>query len=240
MISGYTSIKQVFAKIYRDLDINQEIPESSMLEWSAEALLFIGSYSQFNEESECLTLVNGKAKLPCDFYKLVDINYKGYPVYWATNTNASNYQCDNCKIPICSTNYCDYTFYLNDSYLISNIENQDDVEANICIVYLAIPTDKEGYPMVPDDVYFREALTAYIIKKIDWQEWRKGKQTDKVKEDSEKNWMFYVNAARGSANQPNLQQLERIKNIWRRLLPLSNEYSRGFVNLGKQEKRNID
>jgi len=73
--------------------------------------LIILAYSQYTENSECLELVAGKSKLPCNFYKLVSINYKGHPVYWATNTNAHNYQCDNCQIPVCSHGQCEYTFY---------------------------------------------------------------------------------------------------------------------------------
>src|ERR1035437_7260216 len=103
MISGYVSIETIYSKIYRDLGINSEVSEESMIEWIAEGLLFIGAYGQYNEISECLPLVNGKSKLPCGFYKLVDINYKNQPVYWATNTNAANYQCHSCRIPSQST-----------------------------------------------------------------------------------------------------------------------------------------
>lgn len=245
MISGYVSAKQTIAKLYRDLGINEQISETSIYEWIGESLSLIGAYAQFNEVSDCLTLNNGRVKLPCDFYKLVDISYKGYPVYWATNTNAANYQCDNCQVPICSSGQCQYTFYLNDSYLISNIRtnnNQSIVETenpSICIVYLAMPVDEEGYPMIPDNVYFQKAIVAYITYMLDRQDWRKGKCTDKVKEESEKEWMFYVGAAKGAANMPNTQQMERIKNVWRRMLPLTNDYDRNFINLGRKEKRNI-
>src|SRR5688572_28955439 len=131
MISKFISIKTVMAKIYRDLGINYEIPESSMIEWIAEALSMIGAYSQYEEISECLTLRNGKAKLPCGFEKLVSINYKHLPVYWATNDNANNYQCHDCRIPVCLNGSCDYTFYINNSYIITNINDENDVESNI-------------------------------------------------------------------------------------------------------------
>jgi len=240
MISGYISINTVLAKLYRDLNINEEISFTSLIEWSAEALNLIGAYSQYEEISECLDLVAGKAKLPCAFYKLVSINYKGYPVHWATNTNASNYQCNNCQIPICASGKCEYTFYLNDNYLITNINVDPAIDSNICIVYLGMPVDDDGYPMIPDDVYFQKAIVAYITYMLDRQDWRKGKCTDKVKDESEREWLFYVKAAKGAANMPNSAQMERLKNVWRRMLPLTNEYNRSFINLGKQERRNIE
>lgn len=238
MISGYISAKVVIAKLYRDLGINEEIPEISIYEWMAEALNLIGAYSQYNEISDCLELVSGKAKLPCNFYKLVSINFKGYPVHWATNTNAHNYQCDNCQIPVCQSGVCDYTFYLNDNYLITNIGTDVTENQNICIVYLGMPVDEEGYPMIPDDVYYQKALVAFITMMLDRQDWRKGKTTDKVYQESKSEWEFYVNSARASALMPNSAQLERLKNVWRRLLPQTNEYDRGFINLGNKEQRN--
>lgn len=235
MISGYKNIKEVVAKLYRDLGINEEIPFNSIVEWIAESLNLIGAYSQYEEISDCIELTNGKAKLPCNFYKLVSINYKGYPLHWATNTNAHSYQCSNCQIPICSSGQCDYTFYLNDSYLITNITG----DSNICIVYLGMPIDEDGYPMMPDDVYYDKALVAYVTYMLDRQEWRKGKTTDKVYQESKAEWEFYVNSARGAANMPNSAQMERLKNIWRRMIPQTNEYDRSFINLGKKERRNI-
>ena len=239
MIVGFKSINSILAKIYRDLGINHELPESDVYEWVAEGLNLIGAYSQYNEISHCLTLTNGKAKLPCGFYKLVDINYKNHPVYWATNTNANNYQCHNCRIPACQGSSCKYTFYINDSYLISNIEDENNKEADLCIVYLGIPVDDNDIPMVPDNVLYDKALTAYVTYMIDRQEWRKGKIPDKVKDESEKEWLFYVGAAKGTANMPNVQQLEQLKNIMRRLLPASNDYKKGFKNFDSNEQLNL-
>lgn len=239
MIKSYISAKSILAKLYRDLDLNQEINENSVYEWIGEALSMIGAYSQYKEISHCLTTKGGKAKLPCGFEKLVDINYKGYPVYWATNTNANNYQCHNCRISTSLNQTSQFTFYISDGYIISNIndENVTD-EANLCIVYLGIPTDEDGIPMIPDEVYYMKAITSYIIYMIDRQEWRKGKQTDKVYQDSERDWLFYVNSARGAANSPNTQQLEVLKNVWRRLLPITNDYDRNFKNFNKKEGLN--
>ena len=238
MISGYTSINEIIAKLYRDLGINTEINELSLIEWAAEALELIGAYGQYNEVSECLELNKGKAKLPIGFHKLVDISYKNRPVYWATNTNANNYQCEECFIPVCVDNDRQTTFYLNDSYVVTSLNEEET--SHICIVYLGIPVDENNYPLVPDDVYYRKAIAAYITNRIDYQEWRKGKVADKVYQQSEKDWLFYVNSAKGSANMPNVAQLENLKNIWTRLAPLRNEYSRGFKNIASREKLNLN
>jgi hypothetical protein len=240
MLEGFVSVKTIYDKVYRDLNVNFEIPEIDMLSWCAEALNLIGVYSQYEEISECLHLTDGKAKLPCGFYKLVDITYKGHPMYWGTNSNYHKYKSENCKTGTCNNNSSEkFTFYINDSYLISSINNDIDSDTNISIVYLGIRTDEDGYPLVPSDIYYQKALAAYIIHMVDYQEWRKAKITDKVKEDSEKNWLFYVSAATGAGNMPNTAMLENLKNVMRRLMPITNDYGRNFNNFNKKERLNL-
>lgn len=244
MIDKFISIKQIYAKLSRDLDLNYEIPEADIIEWVAEALEMIGVYGQYEEIPDCITLNGGKAKLPCGFHKLVDINYKQQPLYWATQTNANNYACSSCQVPVCKGDNCNNTFYLNDNYLITNINkgidsNLPDTDKNICITYLGIRTDEDGYPMIPDDIYYIKAVTAYIISMIDYREWRKTKISDKVKDASEANWLFYVNSARGSGNNPNTAQLEALTSIMTRLMPMRREYAKNFRNMPKRENLNI-
>ena len=236
MIHGLISIKTVIDKLYRDLDITTEVNEANCAEWIAEALAKIGTYAQYQEIGDKLPLTDGKVKLPLNFYRLVDISYNNKPLSWATNTMITNYDCPDCKIPNCCT---EYNFYINDSYIVTNItqSSTNEVEPEICIVYLGVPVDDEGYPMVPDDVYFMEACASYVTHKLDYQNWRKGQITDKVYEESKTNWLFYVNSARGSANMPNAAGLEKLLNVWVRLIPKENEYSTFFKNNSTKERK---
>lgn len=236
MISGYTNLNTLIAKVYRTLQNNDEVNFNDCAEWAAEALGLIGAFGQYTQQTSCLELVNGKAKLPLNLHKLSDIRYNHQPVYWSNNSSATNYGCSNCQIPICNDNNCQYTFYINNSYLISNIM---DNPANICITYLGIPVDEDGIPLIPDDTLYHKAVESFIIHNLDYASWRKGKITDKVFEKSEQNWLWYVNAARGAGNMPNLAQLESLGNIMTRLMPLKNEYARSFRNNGKRENLNL-
>lgn len=213
------SIKTVIDRIYRRLGINEDLPEDDMIEWVGEALLRIGAYSQFSPKVEILTVTNGKVEIPCDFYKLMEITYstntshfKRY-LSWKNESFMSEYFCDDCQIPVWRYPDEDY-FMINNSYIYTSFS-----DGEICISYLAIPTDADGYPMIPDEEYVIDACAKYVISQIDYREWRKSAIPDKVYERSEREWLWAVGAARGALNMPNFQQLESLRNVLQRLIP---------------------
>ena len=238
MITGYTNFRTVLNKLYRDLNINTEINETYVVSWISEVLDKIGAYAQYTEYKECLDLTDGKALLPCNFYRIKDISFDSQPVAWNSNSIATDYGCDGCTIPKCCT---EYEFYINNSYIITNITptatGVTDTIPKLCIVYLGIPVDEEGYPLIPDDVYYMEACAKYVTYMLDYQEWRKGNIPDKVLNKSETDYLWYVGAARGAANQPSAAQMENLKSVWVRLIPKMDEYNNLFANTNKQERR---
>lgn len=235
MISSYVSFKNVINKLYRDLGVNSELNEAEIIEWCSEVLSKVGSYYQYNEYKDCLELTNGKCKLPNNFDKIVDVTFNSKSISWASNTMYNQYTCNGCKIPSCCTQH---TMYINDSYIITNITDKECITTNsksLCIIYLGIAVDSEGYPLIPDDIYFMEACAKYVTYMLDYQEWRKGNIPDKVLNKSETDYLFYINSARGSANMPNGQQLENIKNSWVRLIPRQNLAKNNYDGLTDPE-----
>jgi hypothetical protein len=178
-----------------------------------------------------LELTNGRVTLPSNFHKIVNIAYKNQSIAWSTQSMLVQYGCEGCVIPTCCT---DYHFYISDNVLITDIP-EDGQE--VCIIYLGIPVDTDGIPLIPDNVYYMEALAKYVTYMMDYSEWRKGNIADKVFQKSEQDWLFYVNSARGAANMPNLAQMENLKNVWVRLIPKQNEYNQFFKNNANQERR---
>lgn len=232
MITKFKSFKSIIAGLYRDLGINTEINEQEIGEWIGEALNLIGSYAQLEEVSSIISVANHRVLLPCGFLYPKDITFNGRPLSWSTKSAANNYQCEDCnRIPSCCT---DYNFYISDGYIHTSLP-----EGDLCIVYLSIPVDEEGYPLVPDNVYFDKALKAYCTYMLDRIQFRRGLIPDKVYQESKIDWLFYVNSARGSANMPDSAQMERLKRVWVRLIPKQGEYTNGFRNIESAERRNL-
>lgn len=232
MITKFKSVKSIINKLYRDLGVNVELNEINIIEWCAEAMSMIGAYSQYQNIATKWTVDNYRFKLPCDFVYLVDISYGGKPMSYQNKKLINNYLCPDCNtIPNCCTSD---TFYIENGFINTTFQ-----DGELCVVYQAVMLDGEGFPMIPDNVYFDKALAAYCTYMLDRIEFRKGKIAEKVYKDSERDWYFYVNSARGAANMPSLHELENLKRLWVRLIPLQNEHNNHYSNINNPERRHI-
>jgi len=109
-------------------------------------------------------------------------------------------------------------------------------DGTVIIQYLAIPSDEEGFPLIPDDVSFKDAMfwkVAYqlSIRGFDF----KAQQLRDVNFTRQK-WNFYCIQSRANANMPDLEMMETIKNQFIKLKPNYHEYFNDFSSLGKGQQ----
>jgi hypothetical protein len=125
----------------------------------------------------------------------------------------------------------DYTYVIKGGYIKTNIEN-----GFIMLAYQAIPTDDEGYPMIPDNVSFIEAIYWYITMKLLYPQWASGQVRDAVYADAKRSWNFYCKQAYGNSMMPNgAEQFESIKNTWHRLVEEWGEHDSFFSTMGQKQ-----
>ena len=130
------------------------------------------------------------------------------------------------------SNFNPITFDLNNNNITLSVK-----EGQVCMAYLAIPTDDEGLPLIPDDTSYQLAVKKYLTMKIDYLAWRKGELQSAIFQHSEQEWTWYVGQAGNKAKMPNLDQIEAIKNQTMRLLPKVNQHETFFRSLGSPEIR---
>ncbi len=124
------------------------------------------------------------------------------------------------------------TFDLNNNHITLSVK-----EGQVCMAYLAIPTDNEGLPLIPEDTSYQLAIKKYLTMKIDYIAWRKGELRSDIFQHSEQEWQWYVGQAGNKAKMPNIDQIEAIKNQTMRLLPKVNHHETFFRTLGSPEIR---
>lgn len=300
MIYKNTSVKEVIAKVFTDNDIQDGTHRiSDMIEWAGEALERIGAFPQFvnkvtgKDDIPLLTISDYQAKLPSDFYKLIQVAYSSsttgpfYPVRYATGsfdygsaynseqsstvdaqTVASTSDIVSLAMSLYNLDYDDALAKINGDQAVrellssmltssstgtsaidSNMDTTTDItyiitsgyiktnvkDGYLMIAYQAIPTDTDGYPLIPDDASFKDALYWYITMKLLYPEWKGGRVRDAVYYDARRSWNYYSKQAYGNAMMPDQEQMESIKNTWNRLIPVILEHDSGFSTLGERQ-----
>ena len=124
------------------------------------------------------------------------------------------------------------TYIIDDGYIKTSFES-----GKICLSYMAFPTDEDCYPLVPDDISFKEAMFWYIYKKI--LLFNPTFKNNGIKYDfADQQWKYYCTQARNAANFPDIDKYESFMNQWVRLIPNINRHDSGFEQMNTREDIN--
>ena len=210
---GKTSIYTVAAAVARNLglrDTNNHI--INFIEWAFEAEIKIGSKDTFSEITVELEVKNKKVKLPCDFYKLIDLK-AGDTFYLPTN---HTFRSDK------NSGGRSQRYYVDDEF----IHFSGDVD-KIKISYLGIQTDDEGFPLI--ETSHVDAVSAYIMWRHKAIDYYNQKLPQYIFRDLEKRWYWLCGQARGNDNMPSQHEMEAVARMWNTLVPVIT--NNGFKNL---------
>jgi len=127
-----------------------------------------------------------------------------------------------------------YEYKIDNGFIYTNFE---DGKGFIELVYTAYVTDDHGFPMIPDDPKFREAVKWALIKWIDYKRWRVGEISRDVFQYSDQQRDWYIASARSKASIPSLDKMESIKNMFLRSIPHVNEHDSYFKYSNVPEMR---
>ena len=244
------SVKEIIAKVYRDLQLTDEVNWEDMIEWCGEALEHIGTFGQTDKKLCELTVTNGKTHLPCDFLAVQQISYNGAPLMRSGSTignsattsapaTTDQTTLSNVGTDTVSDNNDIYTNYA--TYTIDPVYIKTSfTEGTIWLSYTAFPLDDDGFPEVPDDVSFREALFNYIVKKLKYIDYLNGQMPRRVYLDLERAWEFSCKQAAAKMQMPSIDQMESMKNWSLRLLPSIDDWSGYFKDFGSQQRLNLN
>jgi hypothetical protein len=153
------------------------------------------------------------------------------PLSYATSEFPVALHCDNCLNRNAETKE---TYFINGGKIKTSF-----VSGTICLSYMAFPTDDNCYPMVPDDISFKEAMFWYIYKKLLLRD-PNIKPNGITYDIAEQQWKYYVTQARNSAMYPDIDRYESFLNQWVRLIPRISEHDSNFNTLNTREQLDRD
>lgn len=262
----WISSKQIVWEIFRDTAISEDVSHSDIYEWITDCLLLIGAPVQFltkitgHVDNPHLDINNFRAKLPCDFIKVRQVAIDGYPATPSNNTfhNLMDGACcgineigttatdgsfvdnfGNTFITNLGTKYntIPLTYELNNDYITLSVK-----QGKVCMSYLAFALDCDGFPLIPDNISYKEAIKKFIIMKLDYIKYRQNPDSSGLRqlyEHSEREYSWYVGQAGNAAKSLDIGQMENLKNSLLRLKPRINEFSNFFSTLSNPEGRRI-
>lgn len=255
----FISTKEVIGKVFRDLKPKDAGWTFDAVEWIGEALDFIGFHGAFERKVTTLTVADHRVQVPCDLYQLIQVEFNGQALVYGTETAAfdtsrttaaspatdgtvytsavfeSNPTDDSSSpaftLKTTSTRHygTDY-YFVNNGYIVTSFEDGD-----IKLHYTAYATDSDGFPMVPDNIYVKQALEWYIIRQMmmggymhpvfNWQV-------------ADQKWGHYCVAAGNDLAYPSIDKMETLKNSFVRMIPNMNRHSDFFQGMETQANLN--
>lgn len=110
----------------------------------------------------------------------------------------------------------------------------------VAIAYTRTRLDrKTGYPLIPDDKTFIDAIVYYIKWKImEREDWRGRQGAARLAQDNERKWLKYCSQAKSKAKMP--QTLDDYQDLMESsfdMIPDHRKYYGFYGNLGKQQSR---
>lgn len=141
----------------------------------------------------------------------------------------SSYHCEGQSYP--DNQACDITYTINNNYV-----NMSEEEGIIQISYKSLLVDDQGYPMIPDDQSFQDALYYYIIKEHLFGLRAVGKISRDFYEEVKQEYAWAVGQAQNNLKLAGMDQWESAMNGIRRLIHDHNQADDGFKNLHSKEQ----
>ena len=110
--------------------------------------------------------------------------------------------------------------------IYTNIKN-----GTLQINYQGMPVDEEGYPLVPDNVYFLLALEAYIKMKTFTIYFDQGKIQSQVLQQAQQDYGFRVAQLHSKLSLPSVSEMQAISNMWNKMHLTTKDFYTGFDQL---------
>jgi hypothetical protein len=267
MLSGkLISSKDLIWKIYKDAGFQEELNWSDIIEYFIDTLEFIYHPDNFEKRvmgyknNPDFDVQNYRVKIPCNLVHLVSLTVDGFPALPSTNTfhQLMDGSCcgvdefasilsngtfvdgfGNTFVTNLGTTYSGVplTYELNNDWITLSVKT-----GKVCIAYLAHPVDDCGFPMIPDDVFYREALSRGVIARLDYQKWRQNPSDNGLRalyEHSEQQANWYIGGAQNRAKLPDTNKMEVMKNMLLRLKPEINQWAYNFAHLPTGENKRL-
>ena len=222
MAEQYLSIKKILDSCLRH-PLMQDLSLETAVDYTIDFMRIVGMPRMFTEKVVRITIDKYRALLPCDYYQTIQVRIPGgHTLVYSTDSfhmgNKGNSS----------------TYKIQGNIIYTSIESGE-----LELAYLAISTDADGYPLLPDNSSFTRALELYIKKQWFTILFDLGKITSTVLQNTQQEYAWAVGDCQSEFNRMSIDQMEAFSNSWRTMILRDHQHSSGFIGDGSRQTLNI-
>ena len=222
MAEQYLSIKKILDSCLRH-PLMQDLSLETAVDYTIDFMRIVGMPRMFTEKVVRITIDKYRALLPCDYYQTIQVRIPGgHALVYSTDS----FHMSNKGNPS--------TYKIQGNIIYTSIESGE-----LELAYLAISTDEDGYPLLPDNSSFTRALELYIKKQWFTILFDLGKITSAVLQNTQQEYAWAVGDCQSEFNRMSIDQMEAFSNSWRTMILRDHQHSSGFIGDGSRQTLNI-
>lgn len=222
MAEQYINIKVVLDRILRH-PLMQDLSLETAVDYTIDFMRIVGMPRMFTEKVVRITINKYRALLPCDYYQTIQVRIPGgHALVYSTDSFHMNNKGNSS------------TYKIQGNIIYTSIESGE-----LELAYLAISTDEDGYPLLPDNSSFTRALELYIKKQWFTILFDLGKITSAVLQNTQQEYAWAVGDCQSEFNRMSIDQMEAFSNSWRTMILRDHQHSSGFIGDGSRQTLNI-
>ena len=218
MAEQYLSIKKILDSCLRH-PLMQDLSLETAVDYTIDFMRIVGMPRMFTEKVVRIPIDKYRALLPCDYYQTIQVRIPG--------GHALVYSTDSFHM---SNKGNSSTYKIQGNIIYTSIESGE-----LELAYLAISTDADGYPLLPDNSSFTRALELYIKKQWFTILFDLGKITSTVLQNTQQEYAWAVGDCQSEFNRMSIDQMEAFSNSWRTMILRDHQHSSGFANNGTRQ-----
>lgn len=222
MAEQYLSIKKILDSCLRH-PLMQDLSLETAVDYTIDFMRIVGMPRMFTEKVVRIPIDKYRALLPCDYYQTIQVRIPG--------GHALVYSTDSFHM---SNKGNSSTYKIQGNIIYTSIESGE-----LELAYLAISTDADGYPLLPDNSSFTRALELYIKKQWFTILFDLGKITSAVLQNTQQEYAWAVGDCQSEFNRMSIDQMEAFSNSWRTMILRDHQHSSGFIGDGSRQTLNI-
>lgn len=221
------SLGEILWKVLRK-PIIKDLTIEEAAEYAVEFLRLVGAPVVYTTIPEIITIEDYRGKLPSGLLYVEGVRLKSDACLDTGIVLRESSDTFHLSVNKITT---EFTYKLQNNHIYTSFS-----DGIVEIIYKKIATDKDGYPLIEDNIKVIKGVEAYIIYMYIDGLHDIGKITDKVYEKYHQQYLYYIGAANSSLQLPNQDKAATIFQGLNKLIQNVNHHETGYRNFGEIER----